>query len=175
MTRLTTEKKKSELKRHRDIILTTIDYILQRIEDDLARDHSSAIAEHFQKQKQLTQKYYQSGRLDRLQQKLQSLTAFPRQQADLIFANYINEKTGYDIDIFENMRSCVDTIIQQNKIKNKKDLDDVSIMFEVYKQHPVDQNKVDILRNLLIEFGKRPGRQNSSSQVTIKYIDRSQM
>ena len=175
MTRLTTEEKKSELKRHRDIILATIDYILQRIEDDLARDHSGAIAEYYQQQKQLTQKYYQTGRLDRLQQKLQSLTAFPRQQADLIFANYINEKTGHDIDIFENVRRRVNTIIEQNQIKNKKELDDVSVMFQVYKQHPLDQDKVDILRNLLIEFGKRPGRQKSSTPVTIKHIDRNQM
>ena len=160
MTRLSPEEKKSELKRHRDIILATIDYILQRIEDDLAKDHSGAIEEYYQKQKQLTQKYYQTGRLDRLQQKLQGLTAFPRQRADLIFATYINEKTGYNVDIFENVRSRVDTIIQQNQINNKKNLDDVSLMFQVYKQHPVDQDKLDILRNLLIEFGKSMSNKN---------------
>jgi hypothetical protein len=160
MTRLSPEKKKSELKRHRDITLATIEYILQRIEDDLAKDNSGTITEYYEKQKQLIQKYYQSGQLDRLQQKLHSLTAFPRQRADLIFANYINEETGYDIDIFEDVRSHVGTIIQQNQIKNKKDLDDVSVMLQVYKQNPVDQDKLEILKNLLIEFGKSTSNKN---------------
>lgn len=169
---MTKEEKKLELKRHRDIILATIDYTLKRIEDDLRRDESGGIAEYFQKQKRQTEKYYQNGRLDRLQQKLQSLTQLLRFRGDLSFASYINEKTGYDIDIFENVRSRVDTIIQHSQIKNEKEFGDVSMMFAVYKQRAADRDKFDILRNLLIEYGQRTSKENHSPHVKIKHISR---
>jgi hypothetical protein len=161
---LTPEEKLAELKRHRDIILATIDYIVVRIAVGMTHEHVDIIEGHFQQQKHQTEKYYQTRRLDRLQQRLYRLTEYPRRRGDLGFASYIKEKTGYHIDIFENVQSQVYTIIEQNLIRNKKELDDVSIMLDVYKQHPIDQNKLDILKRLVIEFSKRTSQQKLSKQ-----------
>ena len=159
---MTPEQKNSELKKHKDIILATIDYIIEGIEVGLTHDQFDTIVGYYQQQKQQTEKYYQGNRLDRLQQRLYSLTEYLRRRSDLSFASYIKEKTGYYIDIYENVRRRVNTIIEQNQIKNKKELDDVGIMLNVYKQHPVYQDKIDILKVLLIDFGKRTNKQRLS-------------
>jgi CRISPR/Cas system CMR-associated protein Cmr1 (group 7 of RAMP superfamily) len=116
---------------------------------------ASVIEVHYQQQKQQTEKYYQTERLDRLKQNLNSLTEYPRQTNDISFAGYIKEKTGCQIDIFENVQRRVNTVIEQNQIRNKKELNDVGIMLDVYKQHPIDLNKLNILKGLLIEFSNK--------------------
>ena len=123
---------------------------------------ASVIEVHYQQQKQQTEKYYQTGRLDRLKQNLNSLTEYPRQKNDIFFAVYIKEKTGYQIDIFESVQRRVNTVIEQNQIRNKKELSDVGIMLDVYKQHPIDLNKLNILKGLLIEFSKQTGQKKLS-------------
>lgn len=157
---MTTEEKNSELTRHREIIIATIDY-LERTMVGLTHEEFEIVTGYYQQQKRQTEKYYQKRRLDRLQQKLYSLTKYPRWSVDLNFGSYIKEKTGYHIDIFENVQSRINTIIEQNQIKNKKELDDVGIMFRFYKQQ-ADRDKVDILRALLIDFGNRTSKQKLS-------------
>ncbi len=50
-----------------------------------------------------------------LQQKLNGLTKLPMRTGDLKFNDYIKEKTGYKIDIFESLHIRVDEIIKENK------------------------------------------------------------
>ena len=154
--------RESELIRQKDIILATLDYLIERTLSSLTQTESETIITYYQQQKLLTEKYYHTRRLDRLQQKLHRLTQFPRQSCDLNFATYIKERTGYEIDIFAAVKSRVDIIIGQNQIKNKKELDDVSIMLHFYKQHPFDIDKLDILKALLIDYGKRTAKRKVS-------------
>ncbi len=159
---MTSEEKQTELKRHRDIIFATIDYLLEQTAGSLIFDEFDPVTDYYQRAKQQTEKYYQKGRLDRLQQRLHSITENPRHTGDLRFGSYIREKTGYDIDIFESLRNRIDTIIEQKEIKNQKELRDVSTMLNVYQQTPGDQKKIDILNNLLIDFAKRTSKPKSS-------------
>jgi hypothetical protein len=91
---LRSEEKQSELKRHRDILLATIDYLLERTAGSFICDQFDTVAEYYQQAKRQTEKYYQKGRLDRLQQKLRSMTENQRHRGDLNFGSYIKEKTG---------------------------------------------------------------------------------
>ncbi|WP_276500351.1 hypothetical protein [Terrimonas pollutisoli] len=149
------DERKSRLTWHKDILLATLDYILEQAVKDLSNSEYEYVVEHYQQQKQQIEKYCQQGRMDRLQQKLNSLAEHPRRRSDLAFRSYIKEKTGHDIDIFESVEARVDGIIRQNQIRNKKELQDISIMLFVYEQNPMKQGKVNVLKSLLIDFGNR--------------------
>lgn len=156
MPKLTREQKQFELNRHRDILFATIDYILQQVaSENLLKDQFDVVAGYYEEQKQQVEKYFQNHRLDKLQQRLRNLTMFPMRRVDLTFNDYIKEKTGYEIDIFESLLMRVEGIIVQNKITTKKQLNDIAIMLNLYKQKPVDPQKVDILKNLVINYANK--------------------
>lgn len=156
MPKLTREQKQFELNRHRDILFATIAYILQQVaSENLLKDQFDVVAGYYEEQKRLIEKYFQNHRLDKLQQRLRNLTMFPMRRVDLTFNDYIKEKTGYEIDIFESLLMRVEGIIVQNKITTKKQLNDIAIMLNLYKQKPVDPQKVDILKNLVINYANK--------------------
>ena len=153
MPKLTQVEKKFELTRHRDILSAIIDYmIIQAASDDLLKDQFNVVAEYYEGQKQQIEKYFQKKRLDKLQQRLHSLTKIPMHRVDLTFNDYIKGKTGYEIDIFENLQMRVDEIIVQNQIANKKQLGDVANILDFYKQKSLDPQKADILKKLVIKY-----------------------
>lgn len=152
-----------ELIRHRDIILATLDYILKGIQNETpAPDHLEVIIEYYEQQKLQTEKYFQTKRLDRLQQKLIKLITFPQGRGDLNFAAYVKEKTGHHIDIFASIRKRADTIIAQNQVKDGKDLHDVAIFFTTYGHHPEYQAKLNTLKTLVSDFGERTRKKTGS-------------
>lgn len=156
MPKLTREQKQFELNRHRDILFATIDYILQQVaSENLLKNQFDVVAGYYEEQKQQIEKYFQNHRLDKLQQRLHNLTMFPMRRVDLTFNDYIKEKTDYEIDIFESLLMRVEGIIVQNKITTKKQLNDIAIMLNLYKQKPVDPQKVDILKNLVINYANK--------------------
>ena len=159
---MTKHEKTAELIRHRNIILATIDYILKVIEIEPVTDHLEVIIEHYEQQKRQTEKYFQAKRLDRLQQKLNKLIRAPQGRGDLNFTAYIEERTGYQIDIFESIRKHTDAIIEQNQVKNGKDLNDVAIFFTTYGQHSEYQGKLNTLKTFLIAFRERTAKKTTS-------------
>lgn len=116
---MTPEKKQSELQRHRAILLATLDYLEERLGGSIVFDQYDPATEYFQQQKIQTEKCFKQRRLDRLQKRLASLTKEMQSRADLAFASYIKEKTGYNIDIFEDIRKRVNAIVAQNEIAAK--------------------------------------------------------
>jgi hypothetical protein len=113
------------------------------------------VAEYYRQQKKQIEKHFEMRRLYLLQQRLNKLIEFPRQRSDLTFSNYIKEKTGYKIDIFESLQIRVEEIIKENQIKNKGQLNDIAIILNVYKQQSFDQGKIDILKNLILNYFKK--------------------
>lgn len=84
------------------------------------------------------------------------MTEEPRETGDLNFERYIKEKTGYDIDIFANFQKRIEKIIERKKIKTENEYRDVLAMVDnLCQQTPVDQEKIDVLNNLLIDFDDR--------------------
>ena len=86
---MTPEQKQSELNRHRAIILVTLDYLLQRLGGSIVHDQFDPVTEYYQQQKIQTEKYYKQRRLDRLQQRLASLTKQAQNGDDVNFVGYI--------------------------------------------------------------------------------------
>lgn len=152
---MTPEQKQSELERHRDILLATLDYLEERVGGSIVFDHYDPAREYYQQQKLQTEKYFMQRRLDRLQQRLTSLTKELRSRTDLAFAPYIKEKTGYDIDIFEDLRTRVAAIIAQNEIHRQNELNDVGTILHFYRETATDGKEVEKLKSLLSDYSKR--------------------
>jgi hypothetical protein len=131
---LTPEQKQSELERHRAVLLATLDYLEQHLGGSFVYDQYDSVTEYYQQQKIQTEIYFKQRRLDRLQQRLASLTKGLQNRADLAFAPYIKEKTGYDIDIFEDLRKGVAAIIAQNEIRSQKELNDIGTMLHYFHE-----------------------------------------
>lgn len=152
---MTSEEKQIELQRHRDIILATIDYLLSTQAGIIVFDKEDIVADYYEQQKLQIEKYYKQRKLDSLKQRLVSLTKGLQNKGDLNFANYIKEKTGYDIYIFEDLRKRIDVIIAQKEVRNEKELNDIGTMLHFYQQAQADGEVADKLKALLIDYSKR--------------------
>jgi len=159
---LTPEQKQSELQRHRTILLATLDYLQERLGGSIVFDEYAPATEYYQQQKIQTEKYFKQRRLDRLQSRLASLTKGLQNKADLNFASYIKEKTGYDIDVFEALRKSVDVIVAQNEIHSQSELNDIGTMLHLYQETAANGEDVEKLKTLLNDYSK------STSQTSRK-------
>jgi hypothetical protein len=155
---LTPEQKQSELQRHRAVLLATLDYLEERSGGSFVYDQYDPVTEYYQQRKIQTEKYFKQRRLDRLQQRLVSLTKGLQSRADFAFAPYIKGKTGYDIDIFEDLRKRVAAIIAQNEIRSEKELNDIGTMLRFYHETSADGKEVEKLNALLTDYSKRTNK-----------------
>jgi hypothetical protein len=148
---LTPEEKQSELKRHRLILLATLDYFIERSKG-INYGGFDPIA-HYQQLKEQTEENYQKGSLTRLKQWLRDMTEEPRETGDLSFSRYIKEKTGYDIDIFSSFQKRIDKIIERKQVRTESEYRDVLAMVDnLCQETPVDSDKIDLLNNLMLDF-----------------------
>jgi len=173
---LTPEQKQSELQRHRTILLATLDYLEERFGGSIVFDQYDPATEYYQHQKIQTEKYFNQRRLDRMQQRLASLTKGMQSRPDWAYVSYIKEKTGYDIDIFEDLRKRVDTIVAQNEIRSQKELNDVGTMLRFYHETAADGEKAEKLIALLTDYSKRTkeasGKRNSQYSEVVSNVDK---
>jgi hypothetical protein len=135
--------------------LATLDYLEERLGGSFVYDQYDPVTEYYQQQKVQTEKYFKQRRLDRLQQRLASLTKGLQNKADVAFTLYIKEKTGCDIDIFEDLRKRVDSIIAQNEIRNQKELNDIGTMLHFYHETSADGEEVEKLKALLTNYSEQ--------------------
>ena len=152
---MTPEQKQSALNRHRTVMLATLDYLIESFGGSFVYDQLDPVTEYYQQQKIQTERYYKQRRLDRLQQRLAGLTKTLQSRADLGFANYIKERTGYDIDIFEDLRMRVDAIIAQKEIRKQKELNDVGLMLQFYHKSSADKEAINKLNKLCTDYSKQ--------------------
>lgn len=152
---MTPEEKQSELQRHRAILLATLNYLEERFGGSLVYDQYDPVTEYYQQQKIQIEKYFKERRLDRLQQRLSSYIKDLQNRADLNFASYIKEKTGYDIDIFEDLRKRVDAIVAQSEIRSQSELNDVGTMLHFYQESSNNGKEVEKLKSLLTDYSQK--------------------
>ena len=152
---MTSEQKQLELQRHRSILLATLDYLQERLGGSIVFDEYDPATEYYQQQKIQTEKYFKQRRLDRLQQRLASLTKGIPNRADLEVASYIKEKTGYEMDIFEALRKRADVIVARNEIRSQSELNDTGTMLHLYHDTAAKGEKVEKLKSLVIDYSKR--------------------
>jgi hypothetical protein len=162
------EQKQLELVRHRSILLATLDYLEKLFGGSFVCDQYDPLAEYYQQQKIQTEKYFRQLKLDRLQQQLVKLTRDLQNRVDLNFAGYIKENTGYDIDIFEDLRKRVDAIIEHTGIRSENELNDIGTMMHYYEVM-ADGEKVERFDTLLTNYSE--GKHETSGKRKSGYSE----
>ncbi len=106
------------LARHKNVIFAAIEYILGIRNEIILVDGQDDVSLHYEKLRKAVEKDFQNGKLQKLERRLNDLLEIPRLRAGRGFGNYIKQRTGFDIDIFEGIGERVDAIIKQNRIRN---------------------------------------------------------
>ena len=164
------EQKQFDLEKYYTIVLATIDYLRERVERSFIFDGIDSVAEYYHEQKIQAEKNFEQCRLDRLQKRLISLTKGLQHKVDLNFSAHIKEKTGYEVDIFDDLRKRTEVIITQGKISNQKDLNDVSNALEWYKQIRNEEEKIKKLNDLLIKYSEDHSISKPRNLTVIKKV-----
>ena len=166
---MTSEEMQVELKRIREILVATLNYHLEHYTGSIVFDQWDPAEEYYLKQIHEIENDFQKLGLDELQERWSHFKERLCWRIDLGFTNYIKQKTGYDIDIFEDLRKRVASIIAQNKIDNVKEAQDVSNILQVYQKVSKDEGEVTTLRQLLDEYNQKfriPIPTKSPGQIT---------
>ncbi len=167
MTKLSPEQKQAALQRHHNILQATLDYLLAKNAGSIVLDQKDTVAEYYEQQKRQAGKYSQQHQLGRLQQQLARLTQGLQHRADLTFAAYIKEKTGYEIDNLEDLRKRVDAIIAQQEVRTDKEDKDVGILLHYYQQTSADPALIAQLQDLSWNYHKANSRKKTGyTEVT---------
>lgn len=169
---MTPEQKQAALQRHRDILQATIDYKLASQKGIIVFDQIDRIAEHWEQEKLQVEKYYREGQLDHLQQQLTHYTTSLQHRADLNYAGYIKEKTGYEIDIFEDLRKRIDAILTRNEIRDQQEFKDVGTMLYYYHQTSADAPQVARLQELNRNYGTSTREKETGYTEITRTIDK---
>jgi hypothetical protein len=163
--KLTSEQKQSELKRHRDILLATLDYFIDRYQA-VKYDQFDPVA-HFQQLKLQTEECYQKGQLATLKQWLRDMTVEPRETKDKFFNDYIRSKTGHDYDVFNDFENRISKIIKRKKIKSEDEHRDVmSLIDKLCQTDPVDNVQIDMQNNLISDFENEFDKKAKDSKIS---------
>jgi hypothetical protein len=149
------EDKSQDLVNYRDLILATLDYYLEnKIVEIKTSDFDSAI--HFQSLKTQTIDHFEKGRLTKLKQWFRDLSEMQIETKDLKFNTYLRNKTGLDIDIFQDYFERINKVIECGKITTDNQFYDVRNMVDYLCQtDPVDQRQIEILNKLLIDYEQK--------------------
>ena len=155
--------KKTELIKYRDLVLATIYYHLANRSAKIKSDDYDS-DEHYKSLKVQTEVHFNKGRLTILKQWFRDLTEGQVECCDLKFNKYLQDKSQYHIDIFEDYLKRVEKIIESGKIKTDNQFYDINIMVDQLCQlEPIDKQKIDILNKLLSDFEQVKSRLKSNS------------
>lgn len=157
------DEKQAELEKYRDLVLATIDYYLDnKFANFKTADFDSV--EYFNRLKIQVEEHFQKGRLTRLKQWFHNLTEMQIETVDLKFNKYLQDKTNYDIDIFKSYFQRIDRVIAKGKITSDSQFYDVnSFVDQLSHTEPVDNEKIDILNNLLSDYEQRKSGVNKTN------------
>jgi hypothetical protein len=166
---MATTLKQAELERNKAIALAILDY-LQNTSGRLILDEIDPEADNHRQIRQFIEESYQKKNLRRIQQIIRQMTEGLRMKADRNFGIYIKEKTGNDLDIFENLQERFDKIMEQQKITSEQEIRDAMTMISTYRQTPGNQEKIDLLAQWTTEYHKQKSSQKNSAVITERQL-----
>jgi hypothetical protein len=144
--------KSEELVKYRDLILATLDYYIEnKIMEIKTPDFDSLL--HFESLKIKATEYFAKGRLTILKQMFRDMSEMQIEIRDFKFNTYLRNKTGLDIDIFQDYFERITKIIKRGKITTENQFYDVKNMVDhLCQTEPVDHKQIDILNKLLTDY-----------------------
>tara|TARA_R110001592_G_scaffold237306_14_gene496530 strand:+ start:86134 stop:86598 length:465 start_codon:yes stop_codon:yes gene_type:complete len=143
-----------ELVKYRDLTLATLDYFLESgIMKIKTIDFDSD--QHYKELKVQVKEYFQKGKLSKLKQWFKDLSETPYENEDFNFIDFINTRTGYEINLSSKFEKRISDIIKRNKIKTENEYRDVMIKVNYLCLSDTPEEKLlEHLNSLLLEFEK---------------------
>ena len=152
---MVTNENQPGLQQNRDVLMAALDYLLEHTTGRIKFDKVDPSVKYYQQQKEKAELAYQKNKPEKLIKLLEKIMATRRQMGDLNLSKYIKEKTGHTIDLFANLPQRVEAIIQQKKIKNNTQYQDVLAMTSLLHQNKADQEQLNMLDQLREDFDMR--------------------
>jgi hypothetical protein len=153
---------------YRDILLATLAYENKRAPCPPDSPHYAFSLELEDLQvKNIGEKYLQY-RPKELQRRLRGYTNLYMQLGDVNYDQYIKEKTGFDINIFEGIEDRINKIIEVGRIITIKERRDVIAKIQLTRNTGIDQDKTPNLRNILNAY--RINRAKTSTTSAAFYL-----
>lgn len=152
------EDKRIELKKFRDLVLAAIEYHLQDTSATIKTDDFNSVV-HYESLKKQTLEHYNKGRLTKLKLWFRDLIEIHIEARNLNFNKYLQNKTCYDINIFETYFKRVEKIIEKGKITTDSQFFDISIMVDhLCSDHTMDNGRTRVLNHLLSTYEARKSK-----------------
>ncbi|NET32098.1 MAG: hypothetical protein F6K19_08850 [Cyanothece sp. SIO1E1] len=147
-------KKEDELRKFRDLNLATLDYLHEL--SDLNFDIPETDSTYYEHMKVLVQDCFESGSLTKLKNWFDDLSETPREVLDLSFNDYIQEKTGYEVNIHKKFEMRISEILQRNRIKSNQEYRDVETKVNYLSElENGDEVLINELNELLLSYYRR--------------------
>lgn len=164
------DQKQFDLEKYYALVLATLAYLEQNLGQSIIYDDINPVMEYYHDQKIQTEKNFKQRKLDRLQKRFASLIKGLRNSIDLKFSSYLKEKTGYDIDIFQDLRNRLEVIFTQDDILNEENLNDACIALELFNQTSTEEEKVRRIRALLTKYNQGQAKSKNNSKTSVKSV-----
>jgi hypothetical protein len=151
---MTSKEKQVELDRYRVLLNATLDYLIEHYTGQMVLDESDYALDHYVQERNQSEKYYKERRLDRLKTKLNRLTDILSHSRDLGFRKYLEDKTGYTVDLFEDIRSRVNERLKGTEATLFNPSSDIEFMIslsETYPDEPFDKKVLEALLKKIME------------------------
>lgn len=149
---MTPKEIQSELDKCREIILSTIDYTIQKEAAQLKPEEVAYSGNFHRIWKERVEEQYHSKDLEKLTKSLDTVSLRYKIAGDLDFVKYIKEKTGFDYDLFGNIQERIEKIITRGRVANRKEIIDITTMIQLYRKTGVGQENAPVLHNLSMAF-----------------------
>ncbi|WP_235299773.1 hypothetical protein [Portibacter marinus] len=99
---------------------------------------------------------FKKGRLTRLKQVFRDLTEMQIENKDFRFSKYLQEKSGYEVNIFQAFFQRIDKIIKQGKITTNNQYYEISsLVNQMISDKQISENEIKNLNKLMIDYEKR--------------------
>jgi hypothetical protein len=143
------------LGKYKVILFATLNYLEEHVGKSLVLDNYNPSTDFYQQERIQIEKYIAQRKIVSLQKKLSSLTKPLQLKFDLNFPLYIKEKTGYEIDLFEDLRNRSASIIAQAEIHNQKQLHDIGLLLSLYNETGALEKDINFLKALILNYHKK--------------------
>ena len=148
------ENKQEELIKYKNLVLATIDYQLQLYEK--FPQPAFELTNNFEQLKAQTNTHFNKGSLGTLKRWFKDLSEPMVDTKDLRFSSYLEEKTGYKIDLFKKQIERIEKIIQKGMITTDNQYREVdSFVDNLCQSNPQDIERINLLNNLLVNYHKQ--------------------
>lgn len=148
------KKKQEELDKQRILVLQILEYLIEHYTGSFVLDDYDLSREYYLQEKNQVEKYYNERRLDKIKAKLAKFIHSLCRYKNIEYTHYIEETTGYRINLYNEIQGRTNKILQNGIIANTEELADIEYMILLCENDPNSSFDKNLYQNLLNRYHK---------------------